>query len=100
MIEPRAVIGGEDAGGILRRPTEVGWQPRRAGVVEGEVDVQDGAGPSRTVQLEVAAEGLGAVFEPEQAGSVGNCRSAALGHIDTMQRLGHKLDIDVDRRGV
>lgn len=100
MIEPRPVIGGEAAGGILRRRTEVGWQPRPAGVLEGEVDVQDGAGPSRTVQLEVAAEGLGAIFEPEQAGPVGHGRSAALGQIDTMRRLGRKLDIDVDRRYV
>ena len=88
MIEPRAVIGGEAAGGVPRRPADVGWQPRPAGVVEGEIDVQDGAGPSRTVLLEVAAEGLGAVFEPEQAGSVGKGRSAALDQIGTMQRLG------------
>ena len=55
---------------ILRRPADVGWQPRPAGVVEGEIDVQDGAGPSRAVLLEVAAEGLGAVFEP-RAGRFG-----------------------------
>src|SRR5215469_14799393 len=53
------------------------WQPMPAGVVEGECDVQGGAFAGRAVQLEVAAEGLGPVFEADQPGAVGEVRAAA-----------------------
>jgi hypothetical protein len=44
MGDPLPGIGGEAAVGILRRPGGSGWQPRRDGVVEGQCDLQGGAG--------------------------------------------------------
>ena len=45
-------------------------------VVEGQGDLQGGARPGRAVQPEVAAERLGPVPEPDQAGAVADVRAA------------------------
>ena len=57
------------AAGIVWPAGGSGWQPRPAGVVEGQGDLQGGACAGRAVQLESAAERLGPVPEPDQAGA-------------------------------
>jgi hypothetical protein len=79
--------------GIHGRVGGFGWQSRLAGVAEGEFDVQRGAGAGWAAELEVAAECLGAVLEPDQAGAFAEVRAAAAVvadvHVQDADAFGH-----------
>ena len=69
--------------------------------LEGECDVQGGAGSGRAVQVEVAAECFGAVFESDQAGAVGEAGAAASVVVDAdVQDVAAVGDLDVGGGGV